>query len=219
MPESFAVDIRKSKDDHWPPPEHHRTHVIVDDDEEEEMEIVLPPLPIDPLAEDHHRHLPVAGGFGHTHEDDSNHFDKRAPPFDRIPPPHVDHSEPSLDQDRQGPPFPDSPHSELNFDRTNAKPNLDPEVEKIAKQRQDQNRYTFTRPLSFHGSTDKRYILRPEAIESVFYMYRITGDPTWQEKGWKMWQSIEAATWTELAYSAILDVFSPNSNKADSMER
>ncbi|KAH9810194.1 family 47 glycoside hydrolase [Melampsora americana] len=35
------------------------------------------------------------------------------------------------------------------------------------------------------------YYLRPEVIESVFYAYRITGDPIWQEIGWKMWTSIE----------------------------
>lgn len=35
------------------------------------------------------------------------------------------------------------------------------------------------------------YYLRPEVIESVFYAYRITGDPIWQEIGWKMWNSIE----------------------------
>ncbi|EEH09113.1 class I alpha-mannosidase 1A [Histoplasma capsulatum G186AR] len=53
-----------------------------------------------------------------------------------------------------------------------------------------------------------RYILRPEAIESVFIMYRITGDDSWRQKGWKMFQAIEAATRTELANSAIKDVTS-----------
>jgi len=66
---------------------------------------------------------------------------------------------------------------------------------------------------------DTRYILRPEAIESVFYMWRITGDPSWREKGWNMWESIEKASWTELAYSAIMDVNDADSTKADSMER
>lgn len=38
---------------------------------------------------------------------------------------------------------------------------------------------------------DSKYILRPEAIESVFYMYRITGDSKWRELGWMMWENIE----------------------------
>ena len=29
------------------------------------------------------------------------------------------------------------------------------------------------------------YILRPETVESFFYMWRITGDPLYQEWGWK----------------------------------
>lgn len=31
-----------------------------------------------------------------------------------------------------------------------------------------------------------RYINRPETIESVFYMYRLTGDKKWQDIGWNM---------------------------------
>jgi mannosyl-oligosaccharide alpha-1,2-mannosidase len=53
---------------------------------------------------------------------------------------------------------------------------------------------------------DKRYLLRPEAIESVFYMHRITGDPKWREYGWKMWQSVEKMTRYEIAYSSVMDV-------------
>lgn len=37
---------------------------------------------------------------------------------------------------------------------------------------------------------DPRYLLRPEALESVFYMYRISGDKKWQDQGWKMFESI-----------------------------
>ena len=37
-------------------------------------------------------------------------------------------------------------------------------------------------------------------------MYRITGDPTWQEKGWRMFQSIIKATQTEVGHSAVDDV-------------
>lgn len=33
------------------------------------------------------------------------------------------------------------------------------------------------------------YIGRPEAIESIFHMYRMTGDEVWREKGWRMFVS------------------------------
>lgn len=52
----------------------------------------------------------------------------------------------------------------------------------------------------------RNYILRPEAIESVFYMYRITGDKKWQDKGWKMWQAIDKHTSVDNGNSAIADV-------------
>ncbi|KAH7012435.1 glycosyl hydrolase family 47-domain-containing protein [Microdochium trichocladiopsis] len=71
------------------------------------------------------------------------------------------------------------------------------------------------------GFTDIRfssYILRPEAIESVWYMYRITGDTTWQDKGWKMFEAIIRHTQTEAGHSAIHDVMRSNPDKKDEME-
>ncbi|ETS73499.1 hypothetical protein PFICI_14445 [Pestalotiopsis fici W106-1] len=73
-------------------------------------------------------------------------------------------------------------------------------------------------PPGFVSVSAKHYILRPEAIESVWYMYRITGDTTWQEKGWKMFESIIAATQTEHGHSAITNVLVPGSDKDDAME-
>ncbi|KAK4124304.1 glycoside hydrolase family 47 protein [Parathielavia appendiculata] len=57
-------------------------------------------------------------------------------------------------------------------------------------------------PPGFVTLSDKR----PEAIESVWYMYRITGDPEWQEKGWRMFEAVVRATRTEAGHSAIRDV-------------
>lgn len=61
-------------------------------------------------------------------------------------------------------------------------------------------------PLGFTRMGDSRYLLRPEAIESVWYMYRITGDKKWMEKGWKMWQAVDKSTLSKKAHSAITDV-------------
>ncbi|KAF4961626.1 hypothetical protein FSARC_10116 [Fusarium sarcochroum] len=61
-------------------------------------------------------------------------------------------------------------------------------------------------PPGYTDIINRNYILRPEAIESVWYMYRITGDTTWMDKGWKMFQATIAATRTEFANSAIEDV-------------
>jgi mannosyl-oligosaccharide alpha-1,2-mannosidase len=72
--------------------------------------------------------------------------------------------------------------------------------------------------LGFTDIPDKRYILRPEAIESVFIMYRLTGDLEWQEKAWRMFEAIENLTKTNIASSAIADVTVSNPRKMDSME-
>ncbi|RFU28407.1 hypothetical protein B7463_g7950, partial [Scytalidium lignicola] len=75
-------------------------------------------------------------------------------------------------------------------------------------------------PPGFFAINDRRYILRPEAIESVWYMYRITGDPSWQDKGWQMFESIIASTKSEYGHSAIHDVTTLQSpvTKLDQME-
>ncbi|KAI1264629.1 glycoside hydrolase family 47 protein [Xylariaceae sp. FL1019] len=73
-------------------------------------------------------------------------------------------------------------------------------------------------PPGFVGVNSKSYILRPEAIESVWYMYRITGDKKWQDKGWKMFQSIVKYTATEVGSSAIGNVLDTETTQNNEME-
>ncbi|OHW96180.1 glycosyl hydrolase family 47 protein [Colletotrichum incanum] len=71
----------------------------------------------------------------------------------------------------------------------------------------------------FSHARDPRYILRPEAIESIFLMYRMTGNSEYQEMAWTMFQSIVKATETQYANSAIEDVTAKGeTKKLDSME-
>jgi mannosyl-oligosaccharide alpha-1,2-mannosidase len=71
----------------------------------------------------------------------------------------------------------------------------------------------------FKDIRDQRYLLRPEAIESVFYMYRITGKQEYQDMAWTMFESIVKATETPLAYSSISNVnVEGKTFKLDSME-
>lgn len=65
---------------------------------------------------------------------------------------------------------------------------------------------------------DKRYLLRPEAIESVFILWRITNDQYWPDSGWNMFKAIQAHTTTEIAHSAINDVTMPAPKRVDEME-
>ncbi|QUC20359.1 uncharacterized protein UV8b_04600 [Ustilaginoidea virens] len=73
-------------------------------------------------------------------------------------------------------------------------------------------------PEGFVGVSDARYMLRPEGIESVFYMWRVTGDRAWRDVAWRMWQAIVAETETDLAFASIRDTTSNGSAKLDSME-
>lgn len=68
--------------------------------------------------------------------------------------------------------------------------NVDPSMRCMATEEAEQQ----VRKRPGISPIDNKYILRPEAIESVFYMYRVTGDPVWLEHGWNMFSSIEKLT-------------------------
>ncbi|KAI9735867.1 MAG: hypothetical protein M1834_001332 [Cirrosporium novae-zelandiae] len=73
-------------------------------------------------------------------------------------------------------------------------------------------------PPGFVNIWSPKYILRPEAIESVFILYRTTGDEYWREKGWQMFTAIQNYTRTEFGNSAIKDVTSQAPIFKDEME-
>lgn len=75
-------------------------------------------------------------------------------------------------------------------------------------------------PKGFTEINDRRYILRPEAIESVFILYRITGQQQWQAAAWDMFTAIQKYTQTDLANAALVDISVTDGMppKMDSME-
>ncbi|KAI9879241.1 MAG: hypothetical protein M1830_009172 [Pleopsidium flavum] len=73
-------------------------------------------------------------------------------------------------------------------------------------------------PKGFTSIWSRKYILRPEAIESVFIMYRTTGNDYWREKGWQMFTAIQNYTRVEFGNSAIGDVTSSAPGALDEME-
>ncbi|TLS24778.1 hypothetical protein PpBr36_08834 [Pyricularia pennisetigena] len=74
-------------------------------------------------------------------------------------------------------------------------------------------------PRGFTHARDARYILRPEAIESLFVLYRITGQDELRNIAWRMFLDIQVATSTPLANAAINDVTETGKVKQiDSME-
>ena len=73
-------------------------------------------------------------------------------------------------------------------------------------------------PPGYTKISSRDYRLRPEAIESVFIMYRLTGDESWRDKGWTMFNAIDRATKTEIAHAGIKDVTSILQEQQDTME-
>ena len=76
----------------------------------------------------------------------------------------------------------------------------------------------------FAAITDPRYILRPEAIESIFVLYRITGERYLLDAAWRMFNIIQNATEAEFGNAGITDVTatakdgSPKFTKQDRQE-
>ncbi|WEW54850.1 Mannosyl-oligosaccharide alpha-1,2-mannosidase 1B [Emydomyces testavorans] len=57
--------------------------------------------------------------------------------------------------------------------------------------------------------TQSYYDLRPEVIESIYYAYRITKDPKYQQWAWDAFRAINATTRTNTGFTAITDVNAP----------
>ncbi|RMZ74873.1 hypothetical protein DV737_g5659, partial [Chaetothyriales sp. CBS 132003] len=73
-------------------------------------------------------------------------------------------------------------------------------------------------PPGYTAIESPEYKLRPEAIESVFVMYRLTGDQSWRDKGWKMFTAVERATRTPSGHATVSDVTSGLGHLKDTME-
>lgn len=64
-------------------------------------------------------------------------------------------------------------------------------------------------PPGFTSVDDPKYILRPEAIESVFLLYRMTGKREYADAAWRMFQAVEKISRTRIAAAAVADVTVP----------
>lgn len=91
--------------------------------------------------------------------------------------------------------------------------------EKKWQKERTQKRADLDLPKGFSDARVRSYTLRPEAIESVFILYRITGLQEFQDAAWQMFEAIQNATETEFGNAAIEDVTSRQTPiRRDSME-
>ena len=112
------------------------------------------------------------------------------------------------------PPTPQQPATSSEEPSAMYTPPPPPSHEDFVKKKIEEERL----PPGYTKISSRKYILRPEAIESVFYMYRITGDQYWRDVGWNMFMSIERYTRTNFGNSAIDDVSKQAPEMMDQME-
>lgn len=108
----------------------------------------------------------------------------------------------------------DTSHDNRNPEQTFFTPKVTLSHSKYVRARISEERL----PPSYTGIKSRAYKLRPEAIESVFIMYRLTGDTAWRDKGWKMFEAVERATRTASGHAMVKDVTSILGEMGDTME-
>ena len=79
--------------------------------------------------------------------------------------------------------------------------------------------------VQFHAGQDfvigrgaPHYLLRPEAVESMFILNQLTGDPIYREWGWEIFQAIEKYCKTTYGYGALSNVQDTMGKPRDKME-
>ncbi|KAF4567315.1 hypothetical protein EYR40_006312 [Pleurotus pulmonarius] len=50
------------------------------------------------------------------------------------------------------------------------------------------------------------YLLRPETVESLYLLWKVTGDHRWRERGWLIFEAIERETKTKSGYASLRSV-------------
>ncbi|KAJ7117470.1 glycoside hydrolase [Mycena epipterygia] len=61
------------------------------------------------------------------------------------------------------------------------------------------------------------YLLRPETVESLYIMWRVTGETKWREMGWRIFEAIERETRTPTGYASLKTVEITPGIKEDEM--
>ncbi|KAL4066002.1 glycoside hydrolase family 47 protein [Scleroderma yunnanense] len=68
-----------------------------------------------------------------------------------------------------------------------------------------------------YGIRNIAFYLRPEAIESFYILWRVTGDEKWRHRGWHVFQAIEREAKTPSGYACVDRVHTRRAIQLDSM--
>lgn len=71
----------------------------------------------------------------------------------------------------------------------------EPPVEKDASKRDYSN-----------SMNNDRYLMRPETVESIYLLWKTTGNPIWRERGYEIYKAIEKHTKTPYGYASVKGV-------------
>lgn len=68
-------------------------------------------------------------------------------------------------------------------------------------------------------SPDRHNLLRPETVESLFYMWYLTENPKYRDWGWEIFQAFDKYSKTKYGFTSITNVLNPeNTLPQDKME-
>lgn len=73
-------------------------------------------------------------------------------------------------------------------------------------------------PSAAYAVKSGAYLLRPETLESLFVLYRVTGDAKYQDWAWQIFLAIERFCRTPSAYSGLKDVTRVDGEQNNSMQ-
>lgn len=74
-------------------------------------------------------------------------------------------------------------------------------------------------PLGHRDYTTRKgdYLLRPEAVESFYLLWRTTGDEAWRERGWAVFEAIQREAKTPNGYASVRSVDESPAGKKNEM--
>ena len=67
------------------------------------------------------------------------------------------------------------------------------------------------------------WLLRPEAVESFYVMWRVTGERKWRERGWEVFEAVQREAKVRedegSGYASLKDVYEVGAERKDEMPR
>ncbi|KAF9085547.1 hypothetical protein BGX29_001884 [Mortierella sp. GBA35] len=83
---------------------------------------------------------------------------------------------------------------------------LAPEAARFAESSQPGKFVTDPQHFFSQYRSRMEYILRPETLESLWILYRLTGEKKYQDQAWEIFQSLERSCRTSIAYTGLTNV-------------